>query len=141
VVSHHILEPTTRESYRYNLDRHILPWFGPMQIGDILAIHVRQWVTELVAAGVSPATIRHQKIILTRLHHRTQRLHPRTARPRPARIDGPSRCLRRQRRRGSNPPTTADAGNGASASSPRSSLRCATNRSHKRPEVHTPRVN
>jgi hypothetical protein len=63
--SHHILEPTTRESYRYNLDRHILPWFGPMQIGDILPIHVRQWVTELVAAGVSPATIRHQKIILS----------------------------------------------------------------------------
>jgi hypothetical protein len=62
---HHILEPTTRESYRYNLDRHILPWFGPMRIGDILPIHVRQWVTDLVTVGVSPATIRHQKIILS----------------------------------------------------------------------------
>ena len=36
-----------------------------MRIGDILPIHVREWVTELVAAGVSPATIRHQKIILS----------------------------------------------------------------------------
>jgi transposase InsO family protein len=42
---------------------------------------------------------------------------------------------------GSNAPTTADAGNDASAGSPRSSLRCSTNRSHSRPEVHTPRVN
>jgi putative transposase len=42
---------------------------------------------------------------------------------------------------GSNALTTADAGNGPSASSPRSSLRCSTNRSHSRPEVHTPRVN
>ena len=62
---HHVLEPSTRQSYRYQLDRHILPTFGPMKIGEILPLHVRQWVTAMVAAGVSPATIRHNKIILS----------------------------------------------------------------------------
>ena len=62
---HHVLEPTTRESYRYSLDRHIIPWFGPMKMADILPIHVREWVSELSAAGVSPANIRHLKIILS----------------------------------------------------------------------------
>ncbi len=62
---HHVLEPSTRESYRYVLDRHIIPWFGPMKMTDILPIHVREWVTDLIAAGVSPANIRHLKIILS----------------------------------------------------------------------------
>ena len=61
----HVLEPTTRESYRYCLDRHIVPWFGPMKMRDILPMHVREWVTDLVARGVSPAQIRHLKIILS----------------------------------------------------------------------------
>jgi integrase len=61
----HVLEPNTRESYRYNLNRHILPWFGPMRMGDIMPIHVREWVSEMTAHGVTPATIRHQKIILS----------------------------------------------------------------------------
>lgn len=62
---HHVLEPSTRESYRYCLDRHIVPWFGPMRMHDILPIHVREWVSELQAQGVSPAQIRHLKIILS----------------------------------------------------------------------------
>ena len=61
----HILEPSTRESYRYCLDKHILPWFGAMKMRDILPTHVREWVAELVAGGVSPAHIRHLKIILS----------------------------------------------------------------------------
>ena len=61
----HVLEPTTRESYRYNIDRHIMPTFGRMRMTDILPMHVREWVTELSTAGVSPATIRHVKIILS----------------------------------------------------------------------------
>lgn len=61
----HVLEPSTREGYRYCLDRHILPWFGPMKIREILPVHVREWVTRLAAAGVSPAQIRHLKIILS----------------------------------------------------------------------------
>jgi hypothetical protein len=61
---HHVLEPSTRESYRYNLDRHILPPFEMMRMSSI-PVHVRQWVTALAAAGVSPATIRHNKIVLS----------------------------------------------------------------------------
>lgn len=62
---HHVLEPSTRQSYRYNLDRHILPTFGAMKMSTILPLHVRQWVTAMVAAGVSSATIRHNKIVLS----------------------------------------------------------------------------
>lgn len=61
----HVIEPSTREGYTYCLDRHILPWFGQMKMRDILPMHVRQWVTELAAGGVSPAQIRHLKIILS----------------------------------------------------------------------------
>ncbi len=61
----HVIEPTTKEGYRYNLDAHIIPWFGRMKIRDIMPTHVRQWVTELVDDGVSPAQIRHLKIILS----------------------------------------------------------------------------
>lgn len=77
----HILEPSTRQSYQSGLRHHILPWFGTMRIGDILPIHVREWVVDLMAKNVSPATIRHQKIILsaiftTALNDFVIRLHP-----------------------------------------------------------------
>ena len=77
----HVLEPTTRESYRYNLRRHIIPWFGPMRIADIMPIHVREWVSDLTNRGVTPATIRHQKIVLsaiftTALNDYVVTLHP-----------------------------------------------------------------
>lgn len=61
----HILEPSTRQSYHYVLAKHLLPAFGPMRIGEILPAHVREWVTERVASGISPATIRHVKIVLS----------------------------------------------------------------------------
>ncbi len=61
----HVLEPSTRESYQYCLDRHILPWFGSMKMAEVLPSHVRQWVAELTRQGVSPAQIRHLKIILS----------------------------------------------------------------------------
>ncbi len=61
----HVIEASTRQSYRYGLDRHILPWFGPMKMADILPTHVREWVRALDDAGVSPASIRQQKITLS----------------------------------------------------------------------------
>jgi integrase len=77
----HVLEASTRQSYRYNLDRHILPTFGAMKMSSILPAHVREWVTALAAAGVSPATIRHNKIVLsavftTALNDLVIALHP-----------------------------------------------------------------
>lgn len=61
----HVLEPSTRQSYHYVLTKHLLPWFGPMRMGEILPAQVREWVTERVAAGVTPASIRHAKIVLS----------------------------------------------------------------------------
>ena len=75
----HVLEPTTRESYRYNLRRHIIPWFGPMRIADIMPIHVREWVSELVKPGCQPGHHPPPEDHPVRdLHHRAERLrrHP-----------------------------------------------------------------
>jgi integrase len=78
---HHVLEPSTREGYRYTLDKHLLPFFGVMRTSSILPSHVREWVSERVAAGVSPAMIRHGRIILsavftTALNDGVVPLHP-----------------------------------------------------------------
>src|SRR5690348_9771831 len=62
---HHVLEPSTREGYRYTIDKHLMPFFGPMKTNAVLPSHVREWVSDRVAAGVSPATIRHTKIVLS----------------------------------------------------------------------------
>lgn len=58
----HVIEASTRQSYRYGLDWHILPWFGPMKMAGTLPTHVREWVRALDNAGVSAASIRQQKI-------------------------------------------------------------------------------
>ena len=77
----HVLEPSTREGYRYSIDKHLMPTFGPMRMIDVLPSHVREWVAELSAAGVTPATIRHNKIVLgaiftTALNDQVTLLHP-----------------------------------------------------------------
>ena len=79
--ANHVLEPSTREGYRYSLDKHLMPTFGPLRMVNVLPSHVREWVTERVAAGVSPATIRHTKIVLsaiftTALNDQVTLLHP-----------------------------------------------------------------
>ena len=78
---HHVLEPSTREGYRYTIDKHLMPFFGPMRTSAVLPSHVREWVSDRVAAGVSPATIRHARIILsaiftTALNDAVVPLHP-----------------------------------------------------------------
>jgi integrase len=52
-----------------------------MKMADIQPIHVREWVSDLINHGMSPATIRHQKIILsaiftTALNDHLIPLHP-----------------------------------------------------------------
>ena len=61
----HVLEPSTREGYRYSIDKHLMPTFGPMRMVDVLPSQVREWVAKLSAGGVTPATIRHNKIVLS----------------------------------------------------------------------------
>lgn len=43
----HVIEATTRETYTYEISKHILPWFGNMQMADIMPGDVRRWVTHL----------------------------------------------------------------------------------------------
>ena len=53
-LPHHVIEATTREGYTYQLGKHIMPWFGPMRMNEIMASHVREWVTDLQAQGSQP---------------------------------------------------------------------------------------
>jgi integrase len=80
-LPNHVIEPTTRESYTYSLGKHILPHFGRMRMVEIIPAHVREWVLTLHEQGVSPATIRYNKVLLsaiftTALNDQVTFLHP-----------------------------------------------------------------
>lgn len=64
-LPHHEMEPSTRQSYTYSLYKHIMPEFGQMRMIDILPEHVRVWITTLKDNGVTPVTIRYNKIVLS----------------------------------------------------------------------------
>jgi integrase len=64
-LPHHVIEPSTREAYTYQVGKHILPWFGPMRMNEIMPSHVREWVTHLQAKKVSPASIQKVRFILS----------------------------------------------------------------------------
>ncbi|MCW2943278.1 MAG: putative Tyrosine recombinase xerD [Actinomycetia bacterium] len=62
---HHVIELTTRQSYAYEIDRHIMPWFANMKMLAILPIDVREWVTHLTKEGIRPPTIRYCMTVLS----------------------------------------------------------------------------
>lgn len=64
-LPNHVIEPSTRQSYTYSLHKHIIPEFGSMRMVDVLPQHVREWIATLQANGVTPATIRYNKILLS----------------------------------------------------------------------------
>src|ERR1022692_3592827 len=64
-LPNHVMEATTREAYTYQIGKHILPWFGPMRMNEIMPAHVREWVTDLQAKGVSAASIQKVRFILS----------------------------------------------------------------------------
>lgn len=64
-LPHHVMEITTREAYTYQLNKHIMPWFGPMRMNEIMPGHVREWVSDLQAKGVTPVTIQKVRFILS----------------------------------------------------------------------------
>jgi site-specific recombinase XerC len=75
------MEATTREGYTYSIRKHIIPWFGPMRMNQIMPSDVREWVTHLSATGVKPPSIRNLKSILsaiftTALNDQVTFLHP-----------------------------------------------------------------
>ena len=80
-LANHMIEVTTREGYTYSLGKHIMPWFGPLRMNQIMPADVREWVTHLTQTGVSPASIRTLKSILsavftTALNDQLTFLHP-----------------------------------------------------------------
>jgi len=64
-LPNHQMEASTRESYTYSLYKHIMPTFARMKMAQILPEHVRAWVTALKEQGVTPATIQHNRVILS----------------------------------------------------------------------------
>ena len=61
----HRLELRSRENYSYYLHRHIIGWFGPMRMIEILPSHVRAWVTMLENEGVPASSIAYCLTILS----------------------------------------------------------------------------
>jgi integrase len=66
------MELSTREGDEGQIRKHILPWFGPMRMKEILPSHVREWVTSLQAyidpktkKALKPKTIQNLKNILS----------------------------------------------------------------------------
>jgi integrase len=60
-LPHHLLEPGVRSNYASHIRNHLLPFFGPMKMRDIMPEHVRQWVTEMTDKGASAQTIKYAK--------------------------------------------------------------------------------
>jgi integrase len=80
-LPNHVIEVTTREGYTYSIGKHIMPWFGPLRMNQIMPADVREWVKHLTQAGVSATNIRTLKSILsavftTALNDQVTFLHP-----------------------------------------------------------------
>ena len=80
-LTHHVIESSTKQSYAYSIRAHLVPTFGAMRMVDVMPIHVREWVQQMITAGMTPATIRSNKIILsaiftTALNDLVTLLHP-----------------------------------------------------------------
>lgn len=61
-LPHHQLEPGVRSEYARQIRKHLLPFFGPMKMRDIMPEQVRQWVTDMQSRGVPPRTIQYCKV-------------------------------------------------------------------------------
>lgn len=54
-LANHVMEPTTKEAYTYQINKHLRPWFGPMRMVEILPEQVREWITDM-RAQTNPRT-------------------------------------------------------------------------------------
>jgi integrase len=61
-LPHHQLEPGVRSEYARQIRKHLLPFFGPMKMRDIMPEQVRQWVTKMQAQGVRARTVQYCKV-------------------------------------------------------------------------------
>ncbi|MFC6882514.1 MULTISPECIES: hypothetical protein [Actinomadura] len=53
------------QSYHYSISKHVMPEFGAMRRMDILPEHVRAWISSMKKNGISAATIRYHKVVLS----------------------------------------------------------------------------
>jgi integrase len=61
----HVIEATTRENYRYILDRYLLPELGSLRMVEVLPNDVREWVGRLQdPIGLRPPMIAQCKVVL-----------------------------------------------------------------------------
>lgn len=81
-LPHHQLEPGVRSEYARQIRKHLLPFFGPMKIRDIMPEQVCQWVTAMQRQGVRPRTIQYCKVSIlnaiftTALEDEVVTIHP-----------------------------------------------------------------
>ena len=67
------LELSTRAGYRYNLDKHFIPFFGHRQMARILPSLIQEWVTKATADGLSPRSVRKYHVLLHSIFERAVR--------------------------------------------------------------------
>jgi hypothetical protein len=60
-LPHHLLEPGVRGDYAGQIHNHLIPFFGPMKMRDIMPEQVRQWVTYMKDKGAKARTIEYCK--------------------------------------------------------------------------------
>jgi integrase len=81
-LPHHLLEPGVRSNYGGQITKHLIPFFGPMKMRDIMPEHVREWVTYMKAKDASARTIEYCKgsilnaIFTTALTDEVVAIHP-----------------------------------------------------------------
>ena len=81
-LPHHQLEPGVRSEYARQIRKHLLPFFGPMKMRDIMPEQVRQWVTAHAGQGCSARTIQYCKVSIlnaiftTALEDEVVTIHP-----------------------------------------------------------------
>ena len=78
---HHRLEATGRENYRNILNRHVLPEFGEVRLGDVRPLDVRRWLLRMEAQDVGAPTIDKAKTVFdaiytTALNDQIVSIHP-----------------------------------------------------------------
>jgi integrase len=81
-LPHHQLEPGVRSNYASHIRNHLLPFFGPMKMRDIMPEHVREWVTWMQNKQASATTIAYARgsilnaIFTTALTDHVVAIHP-----------------------------------------------------------------
>ena len=98
-LPHHQLEPGGRSNYAGQVNKHLMPFFGPMKMRDILPEEVRKWVTYMKAKGATPRTIEYCKgsilnaIFTTALVEEVVTIHPSHGVKTPPVPKGPRRII------------------------------------------------